>query len=245
MKMLAFASRNFKEIIRDKLNLAFGIGFPVVVILLLTAIQANIPVDIFSIDRLAPGIGVFGLSFFSLFSGMLIAKDRSSSFMLRLFASPMRSQDFILGYTLPILPMALMQILVTFIVAFMLGLDVNVNVLLTLVVLTPAAILFIAIGLLSGTIFNDKVVGGVTGALLTNLSAWLSGIWFDLDLVGGGFKAVAEALPFVHAVDAGKAALRGDFAAIFPDLWWVMGYAVLILVIAVVVFTRKMNSDSV
>ena len=243
MKMLAFASRNFKEIIRDKLNLAFGIGFPVVVILLLTAIQANIPVDLFKIDRLAPGIAVFGLSFFSLFSGMLIAKDRSSSFMLRLFASPMQSQDFILGYTLPILPIALMQILITFVVAFLLGMNVNLNVLLTFLVLIPTAILFIAIGLLSGTIFNDKVVGGVTGALLTNLSAWLSGIWFDLDLVGGGFKAVAEALPFVHAVDAGKAALRGDYAAIFPDLWWVISYALVILVVAVVVFMRKMNSD--
>lgn len=243
MKMIAFASRNFKEIIRDKLNLAFGLGFPVVVILLLTAIQANIPVDIFTLDRLAPGIAVFGLSFFSLFSGMLIAKDRSSSFMLRLFASPMQSKDFILGYTLPILPIAMMQIMITFLVAFILGMDFTVNVLLTFLVLIPAAILFIAIGLLSGTIFNDKVVGGVTGALLTNLSAWLSGIWFDLELVGGGFKAVADALPFVHAVDAGKAALRGDYASIFPDLWWVIGYAILIMFIAVIVFMRKMNSD--
>jgi len=245
MKMLAFASRNFKEIIRDKLNLALGLGFPVVIILLLTAIQANIPVDLYLIDHLTPGIAVFGLSFFSLFSGMLIAKDRSSSFMLRLFASPLQSKDFIIGYTLPIFPMAIMQIMVTFVVAFFLGLEINLQALITIVVILPAALLFIGIGLLSGTIFNDKVVGGITGALLTNLSAWLSGIWFDLELVGGGFKAVADALPFVHAVDAGRAALRGDYAAIFPDLWWVIGYAVLIMFIAVIVFMRKMNSDSV
>jgi len=88
VKLLAFASRNSKEILRDKLNLAFGIGFPVVLLLLLTAIQSNIPVPLFVIDHLAPGIAVFGLSFVSLFSGMLIAKDRTSSFMLRLFTSP-------------------------------------------------------------------------------------------------------------------------------------------------------------
>ncbi len=245
MKMLAFASRNFKEIIRDKLNLAFGLGFPLVLILLLSAIQANIPVDLFLIDHLTPGIAVFGLSFISLFSGMLIAKDRSSSFMMRLFASPMQSWDFIFGYSSPILPMAIVQVMVTFIVAFFLGLSVTVNVLLAIVVLIPAALLFIGIGLLSGTLLNDKQVGGVCGALLTNLSAWLSGTWFDLDLVGGGFKALANALPFVHAVDAGRAALIGDYAAILPDLWWVIGYAIFILGIAILIFMRKMNSDAV
>lgn len=245
MKMLAFASRNFKEIIRDKLNLAFGLGFPLVLILLLSAIQANIPVDLFLIDHLTPGIAVFGFSFISLFSGMLIAKDRSSSFMMRLFASPMQSWDFIFGYSSPILPMAIVQIMVTFIVAFFLGLSVTVNVLLAIVVLIPAALLFIGIGLLSGTLLNDKQVGGVCGALLTNLSAWLSGTWFDLDLVGGGFKALANALPFVHAVDAGRAALIGDYAAILPDLWWVIGYAIFILGIAILIFMRKMNSDAV
>ncbi|HSM25927.1 MAG TPA: ABC transporter permease [Anaerolineaceae bacterium] len=245
MKMLAFASRNFKEILRDKLNLAFGIGFPVVLLLLLTAIQANIPIEMFVIDHLAPGVAVFGLSFISLFSGMLIAKDRTSSFMLRLFTSPLQASDFILGYTLPILPMAIMQILVTFIVSFFLGLTINANVLLTIIVMIPVAVLFIGIGLLCGSVFNDKQVGGVCGALLTNLSAWLSGTWFDLDLVGGGFKAVADALPFVHAVDAGRAALKGDYVAIFSDLWWVIAYALITMLIAILVFTRKMNSDSV
>ena len=245
MKTLAFASRNSKEIFRDRLNLAFGIGFPVVILLLLTAIQANIPVELFAIDHLTPGIAIFGLSFIAVFSGMLIAKDRTSSFMLRLFTSPLTSSNFIFGYTLPLFPMAVLQIAVCFVVAFILGLTVNINVLLTIVVLIPAAFLFIAIGLLCGALFNDKQVGGICGALLTNLTAWLSDIWFDLDLVGGTFKSIAEALPFVHAVEAGRSALAGDYSSIFPDLWWVIGYTVVIIVIAILVFTRKMNSDSV
>lgn len=245
MKTLAFASRNSKEILRDRINLAFGIGFPVILILLLSAIQSNIPVKLFEIGRLSPGIAVFGLSFISLFSGMLIAKDRTSSFMLRLFASPLTSSNFIFAYTLPLLPMALVQIAVCFIVAFFLGLTFSLNVLLTIVVLIPAAVLFIAIGLLCGSLFNDKLVGGVCGALLTNLSAWLSGTWFDLDLVGGTFKAVADALPFVHAVNAGRAALSGNYSSIFPDLWWVIGYAVAVMAIAILVFKRKMNSDNI
>ncbi len=244
MKTLAFASRNSKEILRDRLNLAFGIGFPVVLLLLLSAIQSNIPVELFVIDHLAPGIAVFGLSFISLFSGMLIAKDRTSSFMLRLFTSPLTSSHFIFGYTLPLVPMAILQVAVCFIVAFFLGLTVSINVLLTIIVLIPAAVLFIAIGLLCGSLFNDKQVGGVCGALLTNLSAWLSGTWFDLDLVGGTFKGVADALPFVHAVKAGRAALSGNYSSIFPDLWWVIGYAVVIMAIAILIFMKKMNSDN-
>lgn len=244
MKTLAFASRNCKEILRDPLNLAFGIGFPLVILLLLSAIQANIPVSLFEIENLTPGIMVFGLSFISLFSGILIAKDRSSSFLMRLFSSPLTATNFIVGYTLPLFPMAIMQSVICFVAAFFLGLSISINVLMVFVVLVPTAILFIAIGLLAGSLLTDKQVGGICGALLTNLVAWLSGTWFDLNLVGGLFKSIAYALPFVHAVDGGKAALAGDYAGIFPHLWWVIGYAVVVLVLAVSVFSKKMNSDA-
>lgn len=245
MKTLAFASRNGKEIVRDRINLAFGIGFPVILLLLLSAIQSNIPVKLFEIKHLTPGIAVFGLSFISLFSGMLIAKDRTSSFMLRLFASPLKSSNFIFGYMLPLFPMAMLQVCVCFIVAFFLRLAPSMNVLLTIIVLIPAAVLFISIGLLCGSLFNDRQVGGICGALLTNLSAWLSGTWFDIDLVGGAFKKTAEVLPFLHAVNAGRAAISGNYSLILSDLWWVIVYAAIITVIAVLVFTKKMNSDKI
>lgn len=239
MRMLAFASRNVKELLRDKLNLAFGLGFPLVLLGLLSAIQASIPIELFAIERLAPGVAVFGYSFFSLFAGMLIARDRTSSFMLRLFTSPLTAVDFILGYTLPMLPLALLQSIVCYAVAVALGLPVTIHLLWALLAGIPAAVLYIAIGLLCGSLLTDKQVGGVCGALLTNLSAWLSGTWFDLNLVGGAFSAIAHALPFAHAVSAGRAALAG--AAVFPDLWWVLGYAVLLLGVAIAAFTRKMR----
>ena len=244
MKTKAFALRNFKELIRDRLNLAFGIGFPVVLLLLLSMIQSNIPVSLFSIERLVPGVAVFGLSFISLFSGILIAKDRASSFMLRLFTSPMTAANFIFGYILPLLPIAIIQIAVCYAVALLLGLSFTVNILVSILVTIPVAVVFIALGRLCGSIFTDKQVGGICGALLTNLSAWLSGTWFDVELVGGAFKSIANALPFLHAVNAGRAALAGDYAGIFPDLWWVIGYAAAVLIVAIVVFTHKMNSDS-
>lgn len=244
MKTLAFSTRNTKEILRDRLNLAFGLGFPIILLLLLSAIQSNIPVELFAIKRLVPGIAVFGLSFISLFSGMLIAKDRLSSFMLRLFTSPMTAGNFIFGYTLPLLPMAMLQVIVCFLVALPLGLPFTPHILTAILVQIPTAMLFIGIGLLCGSLFTDKQVGGICGALLTNLSAWLSGTWFDLNLVGGFFYKVANLLPFAHAVNAGRAALAGDYSSIFPDLWWVIGYAAAVMTVAVLVFTRKMHSDN-
>ncbi|MBQ7088653.1 MAG: ABC transporter permease [Clostridia bacterium] len=243
MKMLTFARRNAKEILRDPLTLFFGLGFPLVLILLLSAIQANIPVALFQIDHLTPGITVFGLAFMSLFSATLIAKDRSSSLMQRLYTTPLTSADCILGYTLPILPIAVAQCVICYGAAVVLGLDVTVGILYAILGILPVSVLYIALGLLCGSVLTDKQVGGICGALLTNLSAWLSGVWFDLDLVGGAFKKIAYALPFVHAVDMERALLDGNVDGIFPHLWWVVGYAAALLIVAVVVFLRQMKKQ--
>lgn len=244
MRSAAFATRNRKEMVRDPLNLAFGIGFPLVILLLLSALQQNIEIELFVIDHLVPGVAVFGFSFISLFSGMLIAKDRSSSFLMRLYMGPLTAPDYILGYTLPLIPMAILQVAITFVAASFLGLQVTLNVMLSVIVLLPTAVLFIGIGLLTGSIFNDKQVGGICGALLTNLSAWLSGTWFDLNLVGGWFKEIAYVLPFAHAVDAGRAAISGEYASILPHLWWVIGYSAVIMVVAIFAFRKKMSGDN-
>lgn len=239
--MLTFANRNGKEILRDPINLAFGLGFPLVLILLLSAIQANIPVELFELQRLTPGIAVFGLSFMTLFSATVIAKDRGSSLLQRLYTTPMTPLDFILGYTLPIIPISLAQCMICYAAAMVLGLQITVNILYAVIFVIPISILYIALGLLCGSVLSDKQVGGICGALLTNLSAWVSGIWFDLDLVGGVFKEIAYVLPFVHAVDMERAILNGDFAGIFPHLWWVLGYAVGLLIMAVLLFLRQMR----
>lgn len=241
MRTFTFAERNAKEIMRDPLTLFFGIGFPIVLLLLLSAIQANIPVRLFEIQHLTPGITVFGLSFITLFSASLISKDRGSSLLQRLYTTPMTSINFILGYTLPIVPFAVAQSVICYIAAIVLGLNVTFNVLLAVLFIIPTSVLYIALGLLFGSILSDKQVGGICGGLFTNLSAWLSGTWFDLELVGGTFKKVADMLPFAHAVDMQRAVLAGELRNIFPHLWWVIGYSAAALLCAVLLFLRQMK----
>lgn len=241
MKTRTFAKRCSKELLRDPLSFFFGLGFPVVLLLLLSAIQANIPTPLFAISHLAPGIAVFGLSFITLFSATLIARDRESAFLQRLYTTPMRAGDFILGYLLPLLPLSLGQGLICYLVAVFLGLPVNIHILWSILLLLPVSIFYISLGLLCGSLLNVKQTGGICGALLTNVSAWLSGIWFDLALVGSVFQRIAELLPFVHAVQLQRAAIAGNLSGIFSHLWPVLVYAAVTAFGAIAVFLKQMK----
>ena len=239
MRMFTFAKRCAKEILRDPLNLIFGLGFPIILLLLLSAIQANVPVKLFEIESLTPGITVFGLSFLTLFSATLIAKDRESSLLQRLYTTPLKSSDYILGYMLPIIPIAIAQSVICYLVAIALGLPITINIIYAILMTVPIAIFYVALGLLCGSVFNVKQVGGICGALLTNLSAWLSGVWFDLELVGDTFGKIANVLPFVHAVELERAMIKGNFLESLSHIYPVLAYAIIIMVGAILLFLRQ------
>lgn len=243
MKTMTFAKRCAKEILRDPINLAFGLGFPLVLLALLSAMQKNIPVSLFEIDTLTPGITVFGLSFLTLFSATLIARDRESAFLQRLYTTPLTGPDFILGYMLPLLPIAMGQTAICYLFAIPLGLTVSANIGYAILGSIPMAVFNISLGLLCGSLLGVKQVGGVCGALLTNLSAWLSGVWFDLTLVGGLFERIAKSLPFWHAVELERALFCGDFREAAGHLLPVAAYSALTAAAAVVCFLRQMKKQ--
>ena len=243
MRMLTFAKRCAKELLRDPINLGFGLGFPLVLLLLLSALQSNIPVPLFEIDTLTPGITVFGLSFMTLFSATLIARDRETAFLQRLYTTPLTGLDFILGYMLPLLPIAMGQTAICYLFAIPLGLTVSVNIVYAILGLLPMAVFNISLGLLCGSILGVKQVGGICGALLTNLSAWLSGVWFDLALVGGLFETIANALPFLHAAELEKALFSGNFDAAASHLLPVLLYSLAITAAAVFCFLGQMQKQ--
>lgn len=243
MRMLTFAKRCAKEILRDPINLMFGLGFPLVLLVLLSTLQANIPVSLFEIDTLTPGITVFGLSFLTLFSATLISRDRESALLQRLYTTPLSGLDFILGYMLPLIPIALIQALICYLFAIFLGLTVSINIVYAVIGIIPMAVFNIALGLLCGSLLGVKQVGGICGALLTNLSAWLSGVWFDLTLVGGTFEKIAHALPFVHGAQLEKAIFCGDWESAAVHIELIVLYSAGTTAVAVVCFLRQMNKQ--
>lgn len=249
MRMLLFAKRNIKEILRDPVNLFFALGFPLILLVLLSIINDSIPPEakntMFQIQNLAPGLAMFGSVFMALFAGVLLSKDRTSSFLMRLFTSPMTAPDFILGYTLPMMVMTIIQATITLLVAGAFGLEINIHILFAVLMTAFTSLLFVGTGLFFGSLLNDKAVGGVCGALLTNVAGWLSGVFIPIDLIGGVFKTITNILPFYHSVAAIRESLNGHFGHIIPHLAIVTGYTVVIFALAIIIFNRKMNGEKV
>lgn len=238
MRSAVFATRNTKELLRDPLSLVFMIALPLLLLFMLSAINGSAPAPVFAIESLTPGIVVFGLSFIALFTGMRLANDRESSFLARLFASPLTAADFILGYALPLLLVSLAQVIVCFVAAFFLGLPVTVTVLVSIASLFPIAVFFISLGLLLGSCLSTSQVGGVA-SIVTVGATILGGTWMNLSLLGPVCETIAYALPFSHAVDAGRAALAAQYGAMVQHLVWCGMYAVVFFALAIWVFRRR------
>ena len=247
MRAYIFSRRNAKEILRDPLNMLFGLAFPLLLLLLFAVINSSIPAEadntMFSPERLTPGLAMFGTSFMALFSWMLLAKDRTSSFLMRLFTSPMRAVDFIIGYTLPLILFSLLQSSITFMAAAFFGLPFTANTLLAIVLLVPISLMFVGIGLLCGSVMNDKAVGGICGALVINLVGWLSDVWIPIEQIGGAYLAISRALPFYHAAETARMAIAGRYDEILPHLAIVLAYTLVLYISAVLLFRHKMSSD--
>ena len=245
MRAFVFTKRCLREVLRDPLTLFFGAAFPVILLVLLSVMNLNIPAEagmkMFDIEMLLPGVIVFGFSFLALVGGMLLAGDRETAFLTRLFTSPLRARDFIAGYSLPLFPVGLAQAVICVLVGFIFGLSPTPHIFTMLLFLIPSMLLFVGIGLLVGSLLHFRQVGSICGALLTNVAAWLSGTWFSLDLLGEGFKTFAYCLPFANGVDAARAALAGDLAGALGYVWVVCAYALVACGAAILAFRKKMK----
>ena len=252
-RTLVFSKRNLIEISRDVLSYIFCVGFPLVMLFVMTLVNESIPKEagmtIFRIDNLAGGIGIFGLTFVMLFTALAVSKDRTSSFLVRLYASPMKSSDFTNGYLLPMLIVAVVQALLSFLVSLVIswivGYSLNpLGLLLGILALLPSAVFLISVGILFGTLFNEKAAPGLC-SIIISLGSFLGGIWFDAESTGGVMLKICKALPFYYCTKAVRAAIHLDFQA---ESFWiptliVAAVAILLTVIASLVFRTKMKAD--
>lgn len=250
-KIKAFSIRNFKEITRDPLSYLFCLGFPLVMLAVMTIVNDSIPPEaamtIFRIDNLSGGIAVFGLSFVMLFVCLSAAKDRSGAFLVRLYATPMRSSDFIAGYIIPTALLAVIQIIITFAASLVVSLITGVKLppiglLLAALTLLPTVIMMISCGLLFGTLFSEKAAPGLCSVVIS-FASFLGGVWFDVEAVGGVMQKICNALPFFHAVKAARLAAALSFDDYLLHLLITIVYAFVITIAAVITFKQKMKAD--
>ena len=241
MRILTFANRNFKEIIRDPLSIIFAIILPLFLLYIFE--QFKIPNEVYNIENFTPGIIIFSLSFITMFTSSLVAKDRSTSLTTRLGVSPMKSIDYILGYSISVLPIVLIQNILFFITAILLGLNFSINIIYTILVTIPISILFISLGILIGTITNEKSSSGVS-SIVVQLVAFTSGMYFSTDMVGNTFSTICKILPFQSTLNITKSILNNSYNNILTSILVVVIYTIITIVLEIFLFKKKMISDS-
>lgn len=251
MKSTVFAVRVSKEILRDPLSYIFCLGFPILMLVIMSVVDSSIPaqanMDIFHIYNLAPGIAYFGLTFVMLFTATQVSKDRNGALLLRLYASPMKASDYVLGYTLPMCILGIVQTVICYISAFIVGLCRNysfslTSVLLSVLLLIPSLLMFTGIGILFGSAVGEKSAPGLCSIIISAVGM-IGGIWMDVDGLGGAIKKVSQVLPFYHGVKLARFPFVPGSDSLIHDLLFTLGFGLAFYSLAVVVFTSKMKKD--
>jgi ABC-2 type transport system permease protein len=240
MKVISLAGRNIKEVYRDPVSMLLGLAMPVALLILFSSIHKKVQLDMFSPQTLTPGIIIFCFAFLIMFSAMLLAKDKESALLTRLFTTPLKPSDFILAYILPFIPLALFQTVICLIVGAILGATYQ-NLILACIILFITAIICICLGMILGSFFTVNQVSGV-GSLLITAIGLFCGAWTPLKMMGGVFETIGYALPFAHAVDAAKGLLTGSsFSDILGNFYFILIYALVLFVLAIFSFRWRMR----
>lgn len=241
MKTIVYSKRNFKELLSDPINLAFTIGLPVFLIIFMVIFNKSLQFnESFNVENFVPSTIIFSFTFLTMFSGMLIAKDRTSEFLSRMYVSPLKAHNYILGYALPMLVVAFIQILTLYAIGFILGLNFTLNILASIPFLLLISLIFIGLGLVFGSLLKDSVVGGVS-SIIIQVVAFTSGMWFSLDLIGGAFKTISYILPFSHSVDLVKSIVSGNYNDILVSTLVVLAYTLITVILSIIIFKKKMK----
>ena len=252
-RTISFAKRNIKEMSRDPLSYIFCIAFPLVMLVIMTVVNSSIPAEagqtIYRIDNLAGGVIIFGQTFVMLFTALAVANDRAGSFLIRLFATPMKSREFTTGYILPMLIISMIQSALTIVAAFVISLITGYQLsipglLLSIVTTIPSALMFIAIGMIFGTLFNEKAAPGLCSVIIS-LGSFVGSIWFDAEKAGGVMYDICRFMPFFYCTKTARSTISLDFSfkGFLLPLLIVACSAAALMVIGILVFRRKMKAD--
>ncbi len=218
-KAILFTKRNLKEMKRDPLVYIFCAGFPIAMVLLFQRILHYAPdgkVAIFEVKSLIPGIMVFSYSLLMLMSSLLISKDKSTAFLKRLYTSPMKGKDYIIGYFIPFFIIGLIQSVICILLGYIFGATSNsgfvpfYKALLLILVMIPIMTINIFIGLIFGAILNDKAAPGIS-SIFISLSGIIGGCWMPLETMGD-FEKVCSIFPFYPSVYLGRCITHASHA---------------------------------
>lgn len=244
-----FFKRNLKEIFRDPIVYIFCILFPSLMILLFAIINHFSKIQLFEMKELIPGILIFSYSFVMLSITITISKDIHSFFLKRLYISPMKTRNFIFGYSLIAINIGIIQAFITMLLGYIVSLFVkedyfsfSSSILLFLSSL-PYLIFSIFIGLFISSIFSEKASPAIT-SIFISLSGILSGCYIPLEDMGS-FEIFCRYLPFYPEVKIGRLitnsiSFSNDY---YIDLLVIFIYMFISIFLGVFFFNRQTRTD--
>ena len=251
-RIFAFTRRNIKELLRDPLGYIFCLGFPLIMLIIMTLVDQSIPkeaVRIFHIENLAPGVAVFGQMFVMLFTALNVSNDRSGTFLMRLYATPMTAADLTAGYIIPMLIIAMIQTVITFTAAFIISVVIGSTlsiggILMCMLTLIPSALMFIGIGLIFGVLFNEKSAPGIC-SIIISLGSFFGSIWFDAEKTSGVMLTISKCTPFFYCTKSARGAMALDLSwkEYFLPFIVVIACAVAVISLGCFSFSKKMRAD--
>lgn len=240
-RILTLTKRNIKEIIRDPLSLVFIIGLPLVMEILFYFLFHNLTSQ-FEMKYLAPGIVVFSQAFLSLFIGLLISLDRSTSFLTRLFVSKTKSYEFIISYALSLIPLVLVQSILFFVIGGLLDPSIfKISMIYSILLSLFTSLLFLGLGILFGSLCNERSIGGVSSVIISAHSL-LSGMWFPNEGLDNNMIKIMNILPFKNAVCLIQNSLNGINDLLRPFII-VLLYSLIIFILAIIIYKKKMKEN--
>lgn len=238
MTSIPLVRRNALEMLRDPLSLGIAVALPLALLFTLEAL-GGAETPYLSATFLTPGIVLFGFVMVMFSAAMILARDRETSLLDRFLTAPLRSSDFVMGYSVPYVAIALVQAAVLFAFGALLGLEAAGSFAPVVVVMVLMAVFYVALGLIFGAVLTVAQTSGAYAAVL--ILTIFGGAWFDLEEIGGMFRTIGDRLPFKHALDATRAVLAdgAGFGDVGADLVWVAGYTAAATVLAVATFGRR------
>ncbi len=209
-RALIFAERNFREMTRDPVIYIFCLAFPVAMLALFAVINrySGGKSPVFEFPSLIPGVITFSYSFVMLTQCLLVSKDKTTSLLKRLYTSPMKKSDFVIGYALPAFVLGLIQTAVCIVAGYVISLVVGsgyigfVKCLLLAAEQLPALIINVFSGIIVGALLNEKSAPAIT-SIAISASGILGGAWMPLDTMGN-FEVFCRFLPFYPSVYLGR-----------------------------------------
>jgi ABC-2 type transport system permease protein len=209
-----------------------------------TANPIRIDTKITYIDFIAPGIIIFGLLIMIPTSARIMVHDKEKGFLARLLTTPLRPWEFLLGYSLCLVVIAIAQIIIFMVFGHWLGMNIVGNIWLAFLIFFLTGLCSIGIGMVVASLARTENQAEPLCWLISMPLAMLSGSWFSIEMMPTYLRQVANLFPYAHAIDAARRVLsRGiGLEAVSSDLLFLAVWAVAIFIIGTFFFRRTMRA---